>query len=91
MIIRMESVSEQEPRRPHRWKRHDESMQQAFGAFDLLHHHTSNSNNIVMWETLLNHVEWDCFRTLILPVTLKTQSQHWAASYSFSEDEPLCQ
>ena len=35
-----------------------------------------SSNNIVMWETLHNtNAGWDCFRTLILPETLKTRNR----------------
>ena len=33
------------------------------------------TNNIVMWETLPNNADWDCFKTLILQETLKTQNQ----------------
>ena len=33
------------------------------------------SSNIVMWETLHNNADWNCYRTLILPEILKTQNR----------------
>ena len=35
-----------------------------------------NTSNIVMWETQHNNADLDCFKTLILQETLKTQNQH---------------
>ena len=34
-----------------------------------------NTNNIVMWETLHNSVDWDCFKTLTLREILKTRNR----------------
>ena len=36
-----------------------------------------NSNNIVMWVTLHNNADWDCFKTLILQEILKIQIHFW--------------
>ena len=33
-----------------------------------------NTNNIVMWETLQNNADWDCFKTPILQEILKIQN-----------------
>ena len=44
-----------------------------------------NSKNIAMWETQHNNADKDCFKTLILRETLKTQNQHLLDSYTFSE------
>ena len=33
-----------------------------------------NTNSIVMWETLPNNAEWDCFKTPILQVILRIQN-----------------
>ena len=63
-------------------------MRQTWSTFDLISyiHHTSefkqNSNNIVMWETQHNSVDWDSFKILVLPVTWKTRNQHRAESYA---------
>ena len=34
-----------------------------------------NTTNIVMWVTLQNNADWDCFKTLILRETLRIQNQ----------------
>ena len=44
-----------------------------------------NTNNIVMWGTPQNNAGWDCFKTLILQETLKTQNQHQVDSCECSE------
>ena len=38
-------------------------------------HHTSDFWQIVMWETLPNNADWDCFKTPILQEILKTQNR----------------
>ena len=35
-----------------------------------------NTNNIVMWETLQNNADWDCFKTPILQEMLRIQNLH---------------
>ena len=35
-----------------------------------------STSNIVMWETLPNNADWDCFKTPILQVILRTQNLH---------------
>ena len=44
-----------------------------------------NTGNVVMWETQHNNADWDCFKTLILQETLKTQNQPQEVSCVFSE------
>ena len=36
-------------------------------------HHTCEKNSIVMWETLPNTADWDCFKTPILQEILRTR------------------
>ena len=44
-------------------------------------HDTSDvEQNLVMWENPHNSADWDCFRTLTLPETLKTQKRLWVES-----------
>ena len=50
-----------------------------------------NSGNSVVWETLQNSADWDCFKTLILQETLQIQHQHQEGSCVFSEVTRLCQ
>ena len=50
-----------------------------------------NSDNLVLWETQHNSADLDCFKTLILQETLKTQNQHQEESCPFSEVTRLCQ
>ena len=52
----------------------------------IAHVHT---NCVVMWETLPNNVDWDCFKTLILQET--TQNQRQEEFCVFSEVTHLCQ
>ena len=49
------------------------------------------SGSIVIWETPQNRADWDCFKTELLPETLKTPSQHQEEFCAFSEVEPLFQ
>ena len=35
-----------------------------------------NTNNIVMWETLPNNADWDCFKTPFLQEILRIQNLH---------------
>ena len=52
----------------------DENLWHALGAFDLVHFIIQvNTGNIVMSETQHNNADLDCFKTLILQETLKTQ------------------
>ena len=50
-----------------------------------------NTGNIVMWVTLHNNADWDCFRTLILPEIQKTQNQHQVELCAFLEVTRFCQ
>ena len=42
-------------------------------------------NNIVMWETLQNYADWDCFKTPILQEILRTQNLILVEHYVFLE------
>ena len=44
-----------------------------------------NTNNIVMWEILLNNADWDCFRTLTLREILKIQNPRLEERCAFLE------
>ena len=44
-----------------------------------------------MWETQQNGAGLDYFKTLALQEILKSQNQHQADSYAFSEVKHLCQ
>ena len=44
-----------------------------------------NSNSIVMWETLQNNADWDCFKTPILQEISRIQILHQVEHCSFSE------
>ena len=50
-----------------------------------------NSNSIVMWETLPNNADWDCFKTPILQEILRIQNLHQVEHCTFSEAIRLCQ
>ena len=43
------------------------------------------ANNIVMWETLPNNADWDCFKTPILQEILKIQNLHQVKRGAFFE------
>ena len=43
------------------------------------------TNNIVMWETLPNNAEWDCFKTPILQEILRIQNLHQVEHCAFLE------
>ena len=43
------------------------------------------TNNIVMWETLQNNADWDCFKTPILQEILRIQNLHLEELCVFSE------
>ena len=43
------------------------------------------TNNIVMWETLQNNADWDCFKTPILQEILRNQNLHQLEHCAFSE------
>ena len=43
------------------------------------------ANNIVMWETLQNNADWDCFRTPILQEILRTRNLLQVEHCAFSE------
>ena len=43
-----------------------------------------NTNSIVMWETLPNIADWDCFKTLTSRETLKIQNPLLEEHYAFS-------
>ena len=44
-----------------------------------------NTSNIVMWETLQNNADWDCFKTPILQEILRIQNLHQVGRCAFSE------
>ena len=44
-----------------------------------------STDNIVMWETLPNNPEWDCFKTPILQEILRIQNLHQVEHCAFSE------
>ena len=44
-----------------------------------------NTNSIVMWETLQNNADWDCFKTPILQEILRIQNLHQVEHCAFSE------
>ena len=44
-----------------------------------------NTNNIVMWEILLNNEDWDCFNTLTSQEILKIQNPLQEEHYAFWE------
>ena len=44
-----------------------------------------NTNNIVMWEILLNNADWDCFKTLTSQEILKIQNPLLVEHCAFSE------
>ena len=50
-----------------------------------------STNNIVMWETLQNNADWDCFETLILQEILRTQNLLLVEHCAFSETIRLFQ
>ena len=43
------------------------------------------TNNIVMWETLQNNADCDCFKTPILQEILMIQNLHQVEHYAFLE------
>ena len=43
------------------------------------------TNNMVMWETLRNNADRDCFKTLILQEILRIQNLHQVAHCAFLE------
>ena len=43
------------------------------------------TNSIVMWETLPNNADWDCFKTPILREILRIQNLHQVEHYAFSD------
>ena len=43
------------------------------------------TNNIVMWETLQNNADWDCFKTPILQEILRIQNLHQVEHCAFFE------
>ena len=49
------------------------------------------ANNIVMWETLQNNADWDCFKTPILQEILRIQNLHQVKQCAFSEATRLFQ
>ena len=44
-----------------------------------------NTNSIVMWETLPNNADWDCFKTPILQEVLRIQNLHQVEHCAFWE------
>ena len=44
-----------------------------------------NTDNIVMWETLRNNADWDCFKTPILQKILRIQNRHQVEHCAFLE------
>ena len=54
-------------------------------------HHTCNYTKIVMWETLQNNADWDCFKTPILQETVRTQNLRQVEHCAFSEAMRLFQ
>ena len=54
-------------------------------------HHTCETNSIVMWETLPNNADWDCFKTPILQEILRSQNLHQVEHCVFSEAIRLSQ
>ena len=44
-----------------------------------------NTNNIVIWETMQNSADWDCFKTPILQEILRTQNLLHVEHYAFAE------
>ena len=69
----------------------DESLWQSLGAFDLVHSSHKWIPTMLLWETQHNNANLECFKTLILHETLKTQNQHQEGSCVFSEVTRLCQ
>ena len=49
------------------------------------------TNSIVMWETLPNKADWDCFKTPILQEISRIQNRHQVEHCAFSEAIRLCQ
>ena len=43
------------------------------------------TNNVVMWETLQNNADWDCFKTPILQEILRTENPFQVEHCAFSE------
>ena len=43
-----------------------------------------NTDNIVMWETLTNSADWDCFKTPILQEILRIQNLLQVEHYAFN-------
>ena len=50
----------------------DQGLWQTPESIDFIIH--VNTKSIVMWETLPNNADWDCFKTLTLQETLKIQN-----------------
>ena len=48
-----------------------------------------NTGNIVLWEIQHNNADLDCFKTLIMQGTFKTQHQHQVEFCAFPEAEHL--
>ena len=48
-------------------------------------HHTCETNNIAMWETLPNNADWDCFKTPILQEIWRIQNLHQVEHCAFLE------
>ena len=64
----------------------DQSLWQTIISFDLLHSsYLWITNNIVMWETLQNNADWDCFKTPILQELLRIPNPHQVEHCAFSE------
>ena len=54
----------------------DQSLRQTLSTFDLIHSSYVITINVVMWETLQNNADWDCFKTPILQEILRIQNLH---------------
>ena len=63
----------------------DPSLWQTIISFDLTFTRHVTTNKIVMWETLPNNVDWDCFKTPILQEILRIQNLHQEEHCAFWE------
>ena len=81
---RYSMVSEQVARSITKWtKACDKRLSRLISSF-ITHVIT---NNIVMWETLQNNADWDCFKTPILPEISRIQNLHLVEHCAFSESQ----
>ena len=63
----------------------DQSLWQTPESIDFIFIIHVNTDNIVMWETLQNNADWDCFKTPILQEILRIQNLRQVEHCAFSE------